>query len=114
MLNPSIRPYEQLLIYRLRLGKSQSAFALELGIDYTLYRRIEKGLARPYPAFFDVCKNVTPLPREQAIIARRRAGMTQGAVAAEMGVTRGWLVQQEKGTGNSDSLISYWQNRLSM
>lgn len=112
MLIKDVRPHEKLYIYRLRTGKSQSALALEHGVDYTLYRRIEKGRTRDSAGLFDICRDVEPVPREQAVLLRRRHGMTQAALAHEIGITRGWLVQQEAGHGNSDTLVSYWKEKI--
>lgn len=114
MLISDIKPHERLYIHRLRTGKSQSSFALEHGIDYTLYRHIEKGWARDSADLFNICQDLELIPREQAIILRRRTGQTQTAIARQMGITRGWLVQMETGKGNSNSLISYWQNQLAL
>lgn len=48
-------------------------------------------------------------PHERALIYRRRANLTQGAVAKDLQCCRYWLNLMETGRAPVDDLIQYWE-----
>ena len=104
------RIHEKLLIARLRTGKSQSEFALQLGIDYNLYRRVENGTGHVHQKILEPFAQIVPDPRERAILTRKRHKMTQSDLALAMGYCRYWIVQMERGHVNSDPIINFWES----
>ena len=50
-------------------------------------------------------------PHETCYLLRRRAGMYQKDLAAEMGISRLWIIQMEDGTAPVERLVEYWETK---
>lgn len=50
-------------------------------------------------------------PNEACYLLRRRSGKLQRDVAAEMGISRLWVIQMEDGSAPVDRLLEYWKNQ---
>jgi len=99
---------ESHLISRRRSGLSQQEMADFCGITRNFYGEVERDQIE--------CSNlgrssVESLKlNEKMLLARRRAELTQGEVAAEIGVTRYWLNQMEIGAAPvSEDLTKFWE-----
>ena len=89
---------------------SQQEMADFCGITRNFYGEVERDQME--------CSNlgsssVEPLKlNEKMLLARRRAELTQGEVAKEIGVTRYWLNQMEIGAASvSEDLLKFWEAR---
>lgn len=96
---------ESLLLWRRRegLNQTQAAAAFEVHVDK--YREWE---ADRSPAD-QPRKHLGQLkPHEVCLLKRRRAGITQREVAAEIGCTRLWVIQMENGDAPTERLCEFW------
>lgn len=102
---------ERLRIARLRANWTQARMARYLGLPVKYYRGCEMG-----DYALHVCHtsrlelNVMPLsPRERALVARRRSGLTQAQVGAKIKRSRWWVNRAEAGLLDDISkLLGFW------
>lgn len=107
MSTPLITPSkgESLYLARRRKKQSQVAAAKARGVSEDTLREWERDRkveAQPW----------APLGKlsvaEVCVVLRRRAGKTQRQIAAEMGITRLWVIQMENGVAPVERLRSFW------
>jgi hypothetical protein len=105
-----LTPGEKLYLSRWRDNLSQVDMAFRMDVSLMSYRAMERGAehipgGRKVPAM----KIGAIPPNEQWVLLRLRSGKAQGAICADMGVTRYWLRRMETADGcNNDRLIAYW------
>ena len=97
---------ESFIIYRRRLGLSQSQMATLFNIHRETYGRLERGeqvqISTDRPALGGLqC-------HEKCFILRRRSGWTQEECADLMGITRYWFNLMELGKAPVEPLINFW------
>lgn len=99
---------EKFYIYRRRVGWSQVEAARRFGTGTAdAYRALESGQWRVGWRKVPVVQAVTAL--EKCVLMRRRAGMTQRALAEAIGRSRCWVNQAERGLVNGKRLKQYWE-----
>ena len=95
---------ERLIIERHRLKETQEKAAQRFAVSSYTYgqweRDAEKGPERQ-------CFSLTE--SERCLLYRRRAGLSQGKLASEMGRSRTWITQMERGLVPCKELIAYWE-----
>lgn len=97
---------ETLLIWRRRRDWNQSQAADYFGVSVFTYKLAEYGkisLKKKITAITDI------LPYERCLIYRKRATLTQQALAKQLGVGRYWLRLQEAGRVNCEKLLAHWE-----
>ncbi len=96
---------ERLIIDRRRRKESQSCAAARLGTSTCIYGRWERD-DEDGPSI----RSVRPLRiYEQCLLYRRRTDMTQDEVARQLGRSRYWVNQMERGIRPCEELLSYWE-----
>lgn len=104
-----LRPEEKLRLWRLRMGLSQTQAGERFGCSAWVYGEMERGRCE-IPCY--AWKGVFAVrPHEFCLLSRLRSGMEQDEVALELGVSRIWVVNMEKGRAQCDRLVSYWEGR---
>jgi len=99
---------EKLLIDRLRKGETQFDTAIRLGTTEFIYGQVERGYDLVDWEF--KAANVGNLaPHERCALHRRRASMTQQALAYEVGRSRSWVILMEQGVKDCGDLLLYWE-----
>lgn len=97
-----------MILYRRRLGISQTQMAALLGIHRETYGRLERGkkvqVEIEQPSLGELSKE------EFCFLVRRRSGKTQEECADAMGITRYWFNLMELGKAPSGPLEEYWGN----
>lgn len=102
-VNPT--PGEALLIWRRRNDWNQVQAAEKLGVHVDRYREWETDKLADAPR-----KPYGHLKvHETCFLLRRRAQMTQRALAKLLGCTRLWVIRMEEGTAPSERLKLYWK-----
>lgn len=96
---------ESLLIWRRRKNLTQAAAAKSYSVTPDRYREWEADKRKIDQPRYSAGKLK---PHEVCYLLRRRAGKLQYKFAAELGVTKQWLIQMEDGRANSDRLRAYW------
>jgi DNA-binding XRE family transcriptional regulator len=99
---------ERLMLARRRRGENQTAAARRLGVPYSRYSLWERDELDGAPHE----EVITIEPHEACLLHRRRAGVTQGYLAQELGCCRWWLNQMERGLVDNKSLVEYWGERV--
>lgn len=108
MSEPLIKPSkgESLYIHRRRRGLNQVEAAATYGVHPDIYREWEadkRTKGQPW-------RNNGKLKiNEVCVLMRRRAALTQRALAATLGCTRLWVVQMENGEAPADRLRDHWR-----
>lgn len=93
---------ERLWIKRLRLNEDQHQAAKRLEMTRWQYQQLER--SKRYGSYemeltdFEWCR-----------IMRRRAKMTQAALAKKLGTTKAWVLRMENGYENCTPLIWHWE-----
>lgn len=109
MSDPRVVPTraERFLLARRRMGWNQENAASRLGLSTRDYARLERGeLSRPRlraPRLGRVRRH------ERCLLLRRRARVSQAEVAREIGRSRWWVNQMERGQAPVDDLVWYWE-----
>lgn len=114
MRQKSLSNAEKYLIRRRRLGLTQAEFATDLGVTRKAYNQFEKGYGSNPGLRGGVWLHMTLRnlsPEERCLILRRRAQRTQAQVARDIGCSRWWVLQMERGTAPVDTLVEYWSDR---
>ena len=96
---------ESLIIWRRRKGFNQVQAAAEFDVHPDRYRdwEADKRL-EDQPR-----QHLGPLkPHEVCYLLRRRDNKTQREVAADIGMTRLWVIKMEEGTAPVERLREYW------
>lgn len=78
-----------------------------MGVTFYRYRRWEKGIGDPPIVFL----KGGLLDHEECYINRKRAGVSLGDLAKELGVTAWWLCQMEYGHASGIRLFDYWGHK---
>lgn len=99
---------ERLVVWRARQGHSQDEAAYVKGVSRKTYGEWERD-ARPIPRLKKASRIRRLETHERCMLYRRRAGRTQGEVAAELGRSRYWIGQMELGAQDCDELLWYWE-----
>lgn len=103
MLVSQLSPGERLSVWRRRKGWSQEAAAQSYAVSTSTYRRYERdqydAISTPYVSLQTL--SVT----EQAVVRRRRSGMTQADVARAIGRSR-WFVNMVENDQLSSGLVA--------
>lgn len=99
---------ESVILYRRRLGISQTQMAAMLKIHRETYGRLERGKTVQVEVPKPTLGNLSPY--EVCFILRRRSGKTQNKIAESIGFTRYWLNQMELGKVSCVPLVEYWRN----
>lgn len=96
---------ESLIIWRRRQGFNQVQAAAEYNVHPDRYRDWEADKrTEDQPR-----QHLGPLkPHEVCYLLRRRADKTQREVAADIGMTRLWVIKMEEGTAPVERLREYW------
>jgi DNA-binding XRE family transcriptional regulator len=103
----ALEPHEKLRIWRRRMQINRKQAARTFKVGTWTYGRMERGEV-PIPDLpWHGPRVLTPAERCQAY--RLRAGVTQEHVAAELGVSKVWVVQMENGGQKPDKLLDYWE-----
>jgi len=106
-------PWERILIQRRRDGVSQREAADACGAKSLYQFRLwESGTEAP-PA--EVLQNADPRDlkiHERCYLERVRRGISLKALADELGVSRWWLCQMERGRVSSRQLEHRWRREL--
>lgn len=95
---------ETLLLARRRKGLGQRRMSRAFKITYDLYSRWERDLVPGAPR--QLLWGLQP--HEVCLIRRRRAGLTQQAVADKLGLCRFWINRMEQGTAPVRDLAEFW------
>ena len=95
---------ERLLLDRRRKGETQVVAAKRYNVPLNRYVEWEKG-TRPCP-HKPVLQRLQP--HERCLILRRRSGLTQTAVAAQIHRCRRWVTLMERGEVPCTELEEYW------
>lgn len=104
MSDLKLTPSETLVLWRRRAGLSQFDAAEHYGITVHQYRRWESPVGATPRA-----KNLGQLKdHEKCYIMRRRSDKTQDDIAADLQLSRLWIIEMEKGVVPADRLVSYW------
>ncbi len=101
----NLTPAEKMKLDRRRRGESQQEAAERWGVTLYRYREAEAGRRseskiRPR---FTVVRDY-----EACLVLRTRRGDSVAALAKEMGISRWWLTQIERGKQPADELVRYW------
>ena len=97
---------EKLFIDRRRRGHTQEVAAKRYRVTLTRYLSWERGdTPCPYHPKLTVRKH------EHFVIMRRRAGLTQPQLAAELGCTVQWMSRIERGIAPHGLLERYWNDQ---
>lgn len=83
---------EELFLDRRRVGNSQPQHAIQTGIDYYEYRRLEQEGPKEH-TIKDIPKEATQ--GDYCTVIRRRLGLSQEEVAAKLGISRRILNRME-------------------
>ena len=112
--SPTIKlePFENLLIWRRRIGWRQLQAAKYFKISLYDYKMTEYGKLS-----IDKLKNIGPADlsweltdNERCLIYRKRKNKTQLEVAKDIGICRSWLRSQESGVVPCTQLLKHWEN----
>jgi transcriptional regulator with XRE-family HTH domain len=95
---------ERLVIWRRRLRYKQKEAAAYFAVTVDTYADWEKGRREDVPVI-----RLEPRPFELCYVLRRRARMTQKALAAQLGMTRLWVIKMEEGSAPVERLRAYWR-----
>lgn len=102
-LKPSLG--ELLFLWRRRKNLTQREAARRLKVSVDTYREWEADQRDGQPK--KLLKDLTTA--ETCVLRRRRSGLTQKEVAAELGLTRVWVNRMEKGLADPEALKAYWR-----
>jgi DNA-binding XRE family transcriptional regulator len=103
---------EKLLIYRLRKGLSQKEMAEKVKIPYRHYLSVEKGFLPENKKFPAYVMNIAKLSNlEECIILRKRSKLSQLELGKELGVSRQWVNEMEKGKQDAERLLEFWRTK---
>ena len=97
---------ETMILYRRRLGISQTQMAALFRVHRETYGRLERGdniqlkIDRPYLGELQ--------DHEKCLILRRRSGWTQEQCAESMNITRYWFNLMELGKAPCEPLTKFW------
>lgn len=95
---------ESLILWRRRNGYTQQQAAAEYCVSLDRYREWESGNPSNSPR-----QHLGLLrPHEVCYLLRRRSGKLQREIAAEIGLTRLWVIKMEAGTAPIERLREYW------
>lgn len=108
----NIQPHEHLLLSRLRSGLKQPEWGRRYGVSARVYREYENG-RRPVPEDWSLPPLGTIHQYERYIILRERSGKTKAQVASEIGCSRHWVEQMERGEVSFLKLAQYWRGKES-
>lgn len=101
---------EKLFTHRRRNGLTQTDMANSVGLTLQRYNQIEKGHVEPTSLVRSRATGLGKLTMaEKCVILRRRAEYRIADVAHDLGVSKNWLGQMEKGKQPvSEALANYW------
>lgn len=112
MLNKEeLEPKEILYLYRKRNRLRQVDAAKDFGISPKIYRGWESGRRVPPDEVLVTAResiSKTLYTKEEFVILRRRAGLSQKDLAQKLKCSRPWLSLMENGQFNPTRLIKYW------
>ena len=98
---------ERLITDRRRRKETQTLAAKRHGTSEFIYGRWERDDDDDSISI----RSVMPLRlHERCLLYRRRSGMSQGEVASQLGRSRWWLNQMERGLQPCKELLAYWEN----
>ena len=100
-----LKPHEALYLWRRRIWFTQRQLAKREGYSVDEYIRRELNIVPLEPHLKQLCGADTykPTPEECCTIWRRRLGLSQEAIAEQVGCSRYWVGQME--LGNVDSAV---------
>lgn len=99
---------ERLFLLRRRAGRTIAQEAKHRGMSREIYGQWERGreIEAPVPAVYDL------EDYEIVRILRRRAGLTQGKLAAKLGLSEFWVREAEMNAPGTDQvmkrILDYW------
>lgn len=102
-----IKRSEALALLRRRAGITQVGMARVHGVTRHEYGLMELGQF-PIPKDWDL-RVGTITTQERCWLYRRRAGKLQREVAEELGVSRVWVNNMERGLAPVQDLVTYWE-----
>lgn len=98
---------ERLLVRRMRRKESQRDAAARYGVTHWAYGQWERDAETGAPK-----ESVGRLQdNEKCVLARRRAGVKQSEVAANLGRSKYWIRLMENGSVDCYELVQYWGAR---
>lgn len=104
-----LTPAEKLRIWRLRMKLTQTQAGQRFGCSAWVYGEMERGRVEiPSYAWRG---EFAIRPYEFCMLSRLRAGMSHKEVASQLGVSRIWVVQMEKGRGSCTRLVKFWEGK---
>lgn len=103
-----LKPHERLAIERRRRDESQTEAAKRYGVTLYEYRQWELGNGKlPARAGASV-RRIEPF--EECFIQRTRMqGLSAGMLAKDVGCSRWWLTQMERGQQQPEALVAFWR-----
>lgn len=97
---------EHMLIWRRRLGLSQSEAGSRLGVSRNTYGNMERDNGRSPSIEMPFLGELYSY--ETCFIMRRRSGWTMGDCADQAGISRYWFNLMELGKASPERLVEYW------
>ena len=103
-----LTPGEALWLWRRRNGLNRAGAALALGIPQRGLRATERGTEGAAAGLPLYVTRPRPTPLEATLVARRRSGLTSGAIARRLGISRMMLWKWER--ASDPRLAAFWEN----